>query len=103
MSLPIQRPSGGTPTSADFVSLQTLWARILGPIIDTFNAGDGVPVGTVWIWPVGAAPKKFLLCNGDVLPQAQNMALFAVIGTSQNTGGEPAGWFVSIQVKCEGL
>ena len=92
-SLPFQRPSGGTPTTADFNSLQTLWAKILNPLIAAFTANANPPIGTIWSFGGTTAPEGFIVCSGQVVLQKLYPALFRVIGTSFNTGGEAAGSF----------
>ena len=92
-TLPKVQPSGGTPTTQDFVSLQTQWMRFLNPLLDAFRIGDGIPVGVVWSWASTTAPDKFLICNSAVVLQKQYPQLFLAIGTAYNTGGEPAGSF----------
>lgn len=54
---------------------------------------EGVQVGMMLLWPLPEAPEKYLACASQVLLQKQYPQLFQVIGTSQNTGGEPAGSF----------
>ncbi len=93
MSLPMVQPSGGTPTSSDFVSLQTQWARQINALLSRV-ASEPSLVGEILQWATGVpAPAKFLTCSGQVILQSQYKELFSVIGTTQNTGGEPAGSF----------
>ena len=93
MSLPKVQPQGGTPTAQDFTSLQTQWARQIDPVVDQFNAGGAVPIGTIWQWPSTTPPENFLVLSGQVVLQKQYPALFRLMGTTYNTGGEPAGSF----------
>lgn len=93
MSLPKIIPSSDSPTTRDFNALQTRWASILNPVIDQINAGDGIFVGTVLMWGGKSIPDGYLICDGQVVLQSQYADLFQVIGTTFNTGGEPAGWF----------
>lgn len=93
MALPKIQPSGGTPTTKDFVSLQTQWASQINPVLQSAAAGDGIPVGAMFNWPTSVAPDKFLTCSGQVLLGSQYTSLYRLIGPSFNTGGEPPGWF----------
>ena len=53
----------------------------------------GVPVGTITQYAGAAAPTGYLLCDGSVVSQATYAALYAVCGTTYDTGGEGAGNF----------
>ena len=44
MSLPKVQPTGDTPTTKDFVSLQTQWSSQLNPIFDQFSNSMGLVV-----------------------------------------------------------
>lgn len=91
MSLPKVQPSGGTPTTQDFTSMQSQWASKIDPLIESHIQGDGIPVGSIWMWPTSNPPDKFLACNSAIVLQQQYLSLFRLIGTTYNTGGEPAG------------
>lgn len=52
-----------------------------------------IPTGVVSAFAGAAAPSGWQLCDGTVLSQAGFAALFAVIGSTYNTGGEGAGNF----------
>jgi hypothetical protein len=55
---------------------------------------QGTPVGLLGEFAVAsAAPNGWLLCDGSLLDSADYPDLFAVIGSTYNTGGEPAGQF----------
>lgn len=93
MALPKVKPQGGTPTSSDFMSLQTQWAAVLDPVLSDFRSEHSL-VGVVFIWaPVKYIPTKFALCLGQVEPQRLYPELYEAIGDEYNTGGEPAGTF----------
>lgn len=47
--------------------------------------------GVVWFGPTAPLPPGMLLANGAVVAIADYPALFDVIGTTYNTGGEGAG------------
>lgn len=49
--------------------------------------------GSVMMYAGAAAPTGWLLCNGAVVAQATYAALFAIISTAFDTGGEGAGNF----------
>lgn len=46
-----------------------------------------VYIGQILPWAIPFAPKGWALCNGQTLTVAQNMALFAVIGTKYGGDG----------------
>jgi microcystin-dependent protein len=53
------------------------------------GALDYAPIGSVVAWTAtGAIPNGWLLCNGSTSSRTTEAALFAVIGTTYNTGGE---------------
>lgn len=67
-------------------------------VLETVDSAAGlvdVPTGTVLDYAyVGATPPTgFLLTNGTVLARATWPDLFAVVGTSFNTGGETGSQF----------
>lgn len=49
--------------------------------------------GNIMLYGGTAAPTGWLLCDGSTVSQTTYAALFAVIGTSYNTGGEAGGTF----------
>lgn len=49
-----------------------------------------IPTGTVLPFAGTAAPAGFVLCYGQPLDKTANAELFAVIGSTYNTGGEGA-------------
>jgi microcystin-dependent protein len=59
-----------------------------GGLAVTLPIGIMLPYGGT-----GAVPSGWLYCDGAQYSQAQYAALYAVIGTSFNTGGETAGYF----------
>jgi microcystin-dependent protein len=52
-----------------------------------------VPTGVILPYGGATAPSGWLLCDGSQVNQTQYAALYAVISTSFNTGGETAGYF----------
>jgi len=44
-------------------------------------------LGEIIILPINFAPKGFILCDGQLLPIAQNPALFSLIGTTFGGNG----------------
>ena len=52
------------------------------------DANTGVAVGVIVEYAGTVAPSGWLLCEGAILDQASYPALFAVISTAFNTGGE---------------
>jgi len=53
--------------------------------------------------PATAVPSGWYLCYGQTLSQATYSALYAVIGTTWNTGGEPSGSFRLPDLRGRGL
>lgn len=62
-------------------------------ILGAVGAADPTPVGTYIDGAWTAAPPGYLLCDGTVYLRATYAALFAVIGTTYNTGGETGSQF----------
>ena len=52
-----------------------------------------IPTGTVLQYAGSVAPTGFLLCDGSAVSQTTYAALYTIIGTSFNTGGEGGGNF----------
>lgn len=57
------------------------------------SVAAGVPTGTIVDFAGTSAPSGWLLCNGQLLERTAQAALFAVIGTAFNTGGESGSQF----------
>lgn len=55
-----------------------------------FNGALPCPVGLIQDWPGTSAPTGWQLLYGQVLSQETYPGLFAVVGTTYNTGGEGA-------------
>ncbi len=61
---------------------------ILGIITFGQNAYAQEPfIGEIRVFPYNFAPRGWALCNGQLLPIAQNTALFAIIGTTYGGDG----------------
>lgn len=54
---------------------------------------NAIPTGSVFPFAGSVAPASYKLCDGSQYDPALEPALFAVIGTTYNTGGETPGWF----------
>lgn len=54
---------------------------------------DSVPTGTVSAFAGSAAPTGYVLCDGSEYDQTVQADLFAVVGSTYNTGGETANHF----------
>jgi len=87
-----------------YVALQSVAANdrvVLLPVGRTYvilgsvgaTAGSNLPVGTSLDGHWAAAPSGFLLEDGAVLTRASYPALFAVLSTRYNTGGETVAQF----------
>ena len=50
-------------------------------------------VGEITVWNAAASPADYLLCNGAAYSSTDYAALFQMIGTRFNTGGEAPGTF----------
>lgn len=44
-------------------------------------------LGQIYFWPLPWAPRGYLLCQGQLLPIAQNQALFSLLGTTYGGNG----------------
>ena len=53
----------------------------------------GVPPGALWDYAGNTIPTGWLICDGSAVSQTTYANLFAAIGGTYNTGGEPAGTF----------
>jgi microcystin-dependent protein len=51
------------------------------------------PTGAIFMWPAVTAPGGYLLCNGALYSRTTYSALFAIVGTTYNTGGEDPSLF----------
>ena len=54
---------------------------------------DTIPVGSMTVWTTTTAPAGWLLCYGQEVSETTYAGLFAVVGTTFNTGGEAGGNF----------
>ena len=52
-----------------------------------------VPIGSILTYAGVAAPGGYLVCDGSIVAQASYPGLYAIIGSTWNTGGEGAGNF----------
>ena len=59
----------------------------------SFATPQSVPTGAVFCMAVLSVPTGYLECNGDPVSKTTYAALFAVIGTQYNTGGETSSEF----------
>lgn len=66
--------------------LTAIEARITAMMSEAMAAARGV--GMIRMWPGVVAPEGYHECDGGVLLRADDPDLFAVIGTTFNTGGE---------------
>jgi microcystin-dependent protein len=51
-----------------------------------FVINNGTPTGALMMWPTGAAPAGWLLCNGQAVSRSTYAELFAVITTTFGAG-----------------
>lgn len=73
---------------AGFLGWRRSVDKMLRQLDSRIATQGGSSVGTAVLWFGGALPGGLLLANGAVVARADYPALFAVIGTSYNTGGE---------------
>lgn len=81
---PTQTSSDNSAKIATTAFVQTLIATVTKAI---------VPVGLIAPYVGTSAPTGWVLCDGRQLSQTTYSALYAIIGTSHNTGGETTGFF----------
>lgn len=62
-------------------------------VADAGHIHPGLPVGTPLMWLSATLPTGFLFLRGAVVSQTTYPGLYAVLGTTWNTGGEGAGNF----------
>ena len=64
-----------------------------GYLLTVLAAIAATPSGTVAAYAGAIAPTGWFLCDGSVVSQTTFAALFAIVSTTYNTGGEGAGNF----------
>ncbi len=57
------------------------------------GASIDIPIGTVMLWAGTTVPADWVQCNGGALSQTAYAALYAVVGTTFNTGSQGPGEF----------
>ena len=92
--------TGAAGTSASVTNSGTSSAATLNFTIPKGDKGDtgatgpdGNPTGAIIAYAGSTAPTNYLLCDGSVVSQTTYAALYAVVSTTYNTGGEGAGNF----------
>ncbi len=88
----IDSADGNLPKLVPHASLKT----VLKTYFDSLYTAAGVssvPTGTILDFGGSVAPSGYLLCDGSVVSQTTEAALYTAIGTFWNTGGEGAGNF----------
>jgi microcystin-dependent protein len=60
---------------------------------DSIGWNDLTPAGVVQMYAGATAPTGWLICDGSEVSQSTYPSLFAIIGSTYNTGGEGAGNF----------
>lgn len=79
--------------------VDTLWSRIRTNFLDhnsrlnSLEASGSAPVGTISEFSGASLPTGWLLCDGSVKSQTEYADLYAIVGSTFNTGGEGAGNF----------
>ena len=71
------------PTPPSFTVGQTLTAAQMNLISSMLS-----PTGSIVAFAGSAAPTNWLLCNGTTVSRTTYADLFALVGTTYNTGGE---------------
>jgi microcystin-dependent protein len=78
-------------TSASVTGDLNVTGTISAAFLDVPNVA---PIGSVVMWPSASSPPtNWRFCNGTQLSQTTYSELFALIGTTYNTGGETVGNF----------
>jgi microcystin-dependent protein len=67
----------------DFSPGEILTASAMDQIVSFLS-----PTGSVTAYAGSTAPTNWLLCNGTTVSRTTYAALFAIVGTTYNTGGE---------------
>jgi microcystin-dependent protein len=57
-------------------------------IVGTAAGSSSVPVGSIVLWSTTSAPTDWKLCDGTLYDMLDVPSLYAVIGTTFNTGGD---------------
>lgn len=84
----------GTPAQADYFPIvSSVDGQTRKMLISQLLSFIDIPTGTIMPYGGTTAPASYALCDGSVLNQADEPALYAVIGSNFNTGGESAGTF----------
>lgn len=85
--------SAANANSANGVVVLDASARL--PAVDgsQLTGVVAVPTGCISMWGTNTPPTGWLLCDGSVISQTTYSVLYAVIGSTFNTGGEGAGNF----------
>jgi hypothetical protein len=81
-----------TPGRGVQIPMGGIAAGAVGPVALASNVPI-VPTGASIIWNNNTAPPGYLFCNGASYQQSLYPALYAVIGTTYNTGSVPTGYF----------
>ncbi|SDC64302.1 Phage-related tail fibre protein [Pseudomonas guariconensis] len=76
-----------------FSSFQSANTYTKAEVDALLTASAGLPVGTMLPFPKGTVPPGFLEVDGSLQSAAAYPDLAAYLGTTFNTGGEPAGYF----------
>jgi microcystin-dependent protein len=82
---------GETDLTAE--DIDEIEALIAGAMDELQTEAETMPVGAIIAYSGTVAPTGYRLCQGQVLLQEFYAELFAVIGTTYNTGGEPSNAF----------
>src|SRR4030095_11772657 len=89
--------NGTTPPSHVIVDGSAAGGNLSGtypnPALSAAIIDALVPPGTVMAYATTGVPTGWLFCNGATVSRATYPKLFAVIGTTWNTGGEPGDVF----------
>jgi microcystin-dependent protein len=73
------------PVGADGTTLAADSTQTQGLKWTTLNV---IPPGALWAYGGATAPAGWLLCDGSTVARTTYAALFAIVGTQFNTGGE---------------
>lgn len=77
----------------DFLTWKRAVERILGQFDARIASLSRADAGMAVVWPTGLVPVGWIEAAGQTIPIEDHPDLFDAIGTTFNTGGEPAGEF----------
>jgi hypothetical protein len=93
MTLRMPRDASRLSAISDFASWKRSAERLLSQFDARIASLSRSDAGMAVVWPAALVPVGWLEAAGQTVPIADHPDLFDAIGTTFNTGGEPAGEF----------